>query len=168
MRRKVKEALKHTTQAVFCRELSELLPSSKVAPRQLAAFLKFKGPQGGAHSIVFYAGYVYFEKIRLQQGKKKTVKREKVEEVWASKGGFSRQGAHAMRLWTHKSESWRQDQYGEIHISGRACMWQDVRGEAEAAGWPSGLRDRFPSCNIVESECRIPRVCVDESSARPH
>ena len=82
--RKINDHLKlpGTTQAGFSRELSELIPYDKVQPRQLKKFLAFKGPRAGAHSPAFYAAYVYFEKLRLHQGKKKSVKREKLEEAW--------------------------------------------------------------------------------------
>ena len=64
------QVLPNTTQAEFARKLSALLPKSSVSTRQLAAFLKFKGPQDGAHNAAFYAGYVYFEKLRVKEDKK--------------------------------------------------------------------------------------------------
>ena len=39
------------------------------------------GATGGAESKVFYAAYLYFEKGRLAEGKKKSKKREEMEEV---------------------------------------------------------------------------------------
>jgi hypothetical protein len=72
IRKKINDHLKSpgVTQAGFSRELSEMLPQSKVSPRQLASFLKMKGPRAGGHNIAFYAVYVYFEKLRLKEGKK--------------------------------------------------------------------------------------------------
>ena len=83
VRKKINDHLKlpGITQAGFSRELSELMPSNKVQPKHFKKFLAFKGPRGGGHSPVFYAGYVYFEKLRISQGKKKSAKREKLEEV---------------------------------------------------------------------------------------
>ena len=43
------------------------------------------GVQAGAHDVAFYAAYVYFEKIRQKEGKKKTKKRERMEEIWDKK-----------------------------------------------------------------------------------
>ncbi|KAK3073216.1 hypothetical protein LTR53_005415 [Teratosphaeriaceae sp. CCFEE 6253] len=132
VRRKLRQALSNTTQADLARRLDALLPTSSVSSRQIAPFMKFKGPQAGAHSPVFYAAYVYFEKRRLAEKKKKSAKREKTEQIWSGRrdeeplhwnskgsplGGFPREGAHNARLTCHVSERWRQDQYGEVHIT---------------------------------------------------
>ncbi|RPD63066.1 hypothetical protein L227DRAFT_608975 [Lentinus tigrinus ALCF2SS1-6] len=42
-------------------------------------FMKASGPTGGAGNGTYYAAYVYFEKVRIAQGKKKTPKRERNE-----------------------------------------------------------------------------------------
>lgn len=130
VRKKLNESLKYTTQVKLSRELNELLPTSSVSSRQLGSFLKFKGPQAGAHSIAFYAGYVYFEKIRVKEDKKKTAKREKMEEKWSKVedrgwqtsgsrlGGFPRIGSHNAHLTCLQGERSRLDQYGEPQISG--------------------------------------------------
>ncbi|KAK5702678.1 hypothetical protein LTR97_003624 [Elasticomyces elasticus] len=100
IRKKMNEALANTTQVAFARTLSEAVPKSSVSTRQLAAFLKFKGPQNGAHSKTttrpllprtltllckgpaFYAGYVHFEKLRIAEGKKESAKRQKMRQLW--------------------------------------------------------------------------------------
>lgn len=110
------------TQASFSRELTELMPHQKVQPRHIAQFLKFKGPRGGGHSPAFYTGYVYFEKLRIQQGKKKSAKREKLEEAWKGEGGFRREGSHNVRLFCQTGESWRFDYLGQIQIKGEPSM----------------------------------------------
>ncbi|KAK1633796.1 hypothetical protein BDP81DRAFT_396540 [Colletotrichum phormii] len=47
------------------------------------AFLRaIKGPASGNTSSVFYAAYVFFEKLRVRDGKPKTKKREEMEEEW--------------------------------------------------------------------------------------
>ena len=71
----------------------------------MAKFLAFKGPRAGAHSPAFYAAYVYFEKLRLQQDKKKSVEREKLEQAWAKDGGFPREDSHNMRLTLPKRDN---------------------------------------------------------------
>ncbi|KAI0735296.1 hypothetical protein C8Q76DRAFT_711753 [Earliella scabrosa] len=38
-------------------------------------FMKASGPTGGATNGTYYAAYVYFEKVRIAEGKKKTAKR---------------------------------------------------------------------------------------------
>ncbi|KAF2766131.1 hypothetical protein EJ03DRAFT_278706, partial [Teratosphaeria nubilosa] len=89
IRKKITEHLKHpsVTKAGLSREFSELLPKSNVTPKNLDALLKMKGLQAGGHNDAFYAGYVFFEKIRVREGRKKSAKRLKMEEVWARKGG---------------------------------------------------------------------------------
>ena len=126
VRRKLKEQLKHTTQVHLSHELTEMLPKSEVLPRRMGAFLKYSGPQAGAHNIVFYAAYVYFEKIRIKEGKKKTAKREEIEKHWSKPrdnawqssgsklGGFPRIGDHNARLSLPEGDEWMQDQYGEV------------------------------------------------------
>ncbi|EJF66589.1 hypothetical protein BD309DRAFT_946883 [Dichomitus squalens] len=43
-------------------------------------FMKATGPTGGAGNGTYYAAYVYFEKRRIAEGKKKTAKRIRTEE----------------------------------------------------------------------------------------
>ncbi|KAK4895484.1 hypothetical protein LTR27_006548 [Elasticomyces elasticus] len=135
IRKKMNEALANTTQVAFARTLSEAVPRSSVSTRQLSAFLKFKGPQNGAHSPAFYAGYVHFEKLRLAEGKKETAKRQKMRQIWGGPrdekfqswhskgsplGGFPRVGGHNARLFCPTGERWRLDQYGSVIIKGQA------------------------------------------------
>ncbi|GJE94520.1 hypothetical protein PsYK624_106900 [Phanerochaete sordida] len=43
-------------------------------------FMKATGPTGGASNGTYYAAYVYFEKVRIAEGKKKTPKRIRNED----------------------------------------------------------------------------------------
>lgn len=43
-------------------------------------FMSLKGPNGGAENGTYYAAYVYFEKVRIFEGKKKTPTRIAAEE----------------------------------------------------------------------------------------
>ncbi|CDO72356.1 hypothetical protein BN946_scf184977.g53 [Trametes cinnabarina] len=43
-------------------------------------FMKATGPTGGAENGTYYAAYVYFEKVRIFEGKKKTAKRIRIEQ----------------------------------------------------------------------------------------
>ncbi|OBZ79413.1 hypothetical protein A0H81_00656 [Grifola frondosa] len=47
-------------------------------------FMKATGPTGGASNGVYYAAYVYFEKVRIAEGKKKTAKRLRNEDEYPS------------------------------------------------------------------------------------
>jgi len=62
---------------------SAFRPASVV---NLTTFLKGKGPVKGCESPIFYAAYVYFEKIRIKEGKPKTKKRVEMENVWKKTG----------------------------------------------------------------------------------
>lgn len=55
---------------------------------QLANFRGKKGPSAGNSTSVFYAAYVFFEKMRIKEGKKKMKEREEMEAIWGPKGGF--------------------------------------------------------------------------------
>ncbi|KAH9946795.1 hypothetical protein B0H21DRAFT_693068, partial [Amylocystis lapponica] len=47
-------------------------------------FMKASGPTGGAGNGTYYCAYVYFEKVRIAQGKKKTAKRTKNETQYSN------------------------------------------------------------------------------------
>ncbi|OJT11055.1 hypothetical protein TRAPUB_12426 [Trametes pubescens] len=47
-------------------------------------FMKASGPTGGASNGTYYAAYVYFEKVRIAEGKKKTPKRIRNEQEYLS------------------------------------------------------------------------------------
>ena len=111
------------TQASLSREFSELMPHTKVQPRHIAKFLDFKGPRAGAHSPAFYGGYVYFEKLRICQDKKKTKKREELEDAWKRQGGFPREGSHNMHMLLPKGKSWRLDKLGCIEVHGQGSAF---------------------------------------------
>lgn len=52
----------------------------------MQSFRGKKGPDAGNTSSVFYSAYVFFEKIRIKQGKPKSQKRKEMEEVWGPDG----------------------------------------------------------------------------------
>lgn len=113
-------AKQESPKAAFARELSKVVVelSSKVSTRNLDQLLKTEGTRAGAHHPAFYAGYVFFEKMRVRCGEKKSAKKEKMEEMWKGKGEFPRDGSHNMRLFLVKGEKWKLDQYGQIQIGG--------------------------------------------------
>ncbi|KAK4503215.1 hypothetical protein PRZ48_006643 [Zasmidium cellare] len=120
IRRQIRAYLDKTNmaKAAFARELSNYVSvsSDKVTVRHLDSLLKMKGPRGGAHNPAFYAAYVFFEKIRLRDGKKKGVKREKMEEVWSKKGGMPRKGSHNLFLTMLSTERSCINEYGCVQI----------------------------------------------------
>ncbi|XXG99601.1 hypothetical protein Hte_005942 [Hypoxylon texense] len=99
VRRKIRAHLRTpgVTQAQFCRDLYAQLHAPKIKSiqsKQLTDFLAQKGPRAGAKSTVFYAAYVYFEKLRIAQGKRKSKHREEMEDRWWDRGGFDRTTDH--------------------------------------------------------------------------
>ena len=95
--------------------------TNEASAHQLKTFLTGKrGPTRGAESKVFYGAYVFFEKLRVKQDKKKSKKREEMEDVWGSKGmrlqDTSRHGILAL-----PGEKPTEDQFGRLHFmrSGR-------------------------------------------------
>ena len=93
------------TQAAFLRRLREVVKTfgngRKIQANMLNRFLAKKGPNSGKVSSIFYAGYVFFEKMRIRDGKPKTAFREEMEDIWDGvlnwrhqKPGFDRKTRH--------------------------------------------------------------------------
>ena len=104
------------TQAGFLRELGKMYPEpKKISAAQLKTFQGKKGPLEGNSSNVFYAAYVFFEKIRVKQGKKKSKVREETEARWSGRGGITTEKQGGMWI-CHKTEAAVQDKYGDVEI----------------------------------------------------
>ena len=105
-----------TTNAGFVRQIAETFPSPPdMTGRHLTAFLGKKGPSNGADSPIYYAAYVYFEKLRIKNKRPKGKKRQEMEDIWARKGGVEKR-KQPQRLWMRADERWTVDQYGQDHI----------------------------------------------------
>ncbi|MCJ1384712.1 hypothetical protein MMC17_007830 [Xylographa soralifera] len=106
------------TQAAFCRAISAQFPATEgkmLSAAQLQAFQRKKGPLDGNSSGVFYGAYVFFEKLRIKQGKKKSKARLEMEEVWKGDGGVSRELQRGGYL-CMRGEEVVQDQYGKVSV----------------------------------------------------
>ncbi|KAI1865723.1 hypothetical protein JX265_008046 [Neoarthrinium moseri] len=119
VRRKITGHVKDSTQAAFARELSQMMPHTRINATHVGRFQKMKGPRAGGHNPVFYAAYVYFEKLRIKQGKKKSAKREQMEEHWEEKGGFPREGSHNIYILTKPGQHWTFDAMGKPKMVGQ-------------------------------------------------
>lgn len=91
IREKVKTHLSSSemTRAAFMRLMcSAAFPVSQkgIQDRQLANFQSQTGAKRGCESNVYYAAYVYFEKLRLKRKEPKSQKREEMEEIWGKEG----------------------------------------------------------------------------------
>ncbi|KAM5538158.1 hypothetical protein V8D89_008045 [Ganoderma adspersum] len=67
----------------------------KINNNSYQRFMKATGPTGGAGNGTYYAAYVYFEKRRIAEGKKKSAKRIRAEEEQG--GGLPREDRS--RVW---------------------------------------------------------------------
>lgn len=100
------------TQAQFCRDLhAQLHTGVGVQSKQLSDFRGKKDGDAGAASSVFYAAYVFFEKMRIADGKPKTKKREEMERVWPD--GFERRGS-SRGVWIGPGGRVYTDEYGRV------------------------------------------------------
>jgi hypothetical protein len=91
IRRKINAHLKKpgVTAASFLRHVAAQYHTAPKKPQstQLSAFRSKKGPYAGNTSAIFYGAYVYFEKLRIKEGKPKSKKRQEMEELHAVHGG---------------------------------------------------------------------------------
>ncbi|KAH6650361.1 hypothetical protein F5144DRAFT_42351 [Chaetomium tenue] len=76
-----------TSQAQFCRDIHAQLhgpnhPAKPFTGAQLTKFRNSKGPIRGVKLPIFYACYVFFEKLRIKEGKPKTKHRLEMEDLW--------------------------------------------------------------------------------------
>ncbi|KAK0719310.1 hypothetical protein B0H67DRAFT_509588 [Lasiosphaeris hirsuta] len=73
------------TQAAFLRAIVTAAygenSTKKIQSTSLSGFMKQKGPLAGNTSAVYYAAYVFFEKVRIKQKKPKSNDREIMEEI---------------------------------------------------------------------------------------
>ncbi len=92
IRTKIKRYMRetpHPTGAGFVGTANRALPEDsdrKAGSQTLTKFLNAKGPRKGAEGNVFHTAYVFFEKLRIKQGKPKSKKREEMEKAWGRQG----------------------------------------------------------------------------------
>lgn len=117
IRRTITSHLKSTktSQAAFARTLTSLLPSTKVPTRGLYRFMEASGTQAAGHNPAFYAAWVFFEKKRISEGKKKSDKRVEMEKIWGKKG-FRRINGNDMKLTQPQGMNWSMDNFGRVEI----------------------------------------------------
>ncbi|KAI5273781.1 hypothetical protein E4T47_03028 [Aureobasidium subglaciale] len=107
------------TQAQFSRDLHSQLHSENapkgISASQLQSFRGKKGPGAGNTSWVFYAAYVFLEKMRIKQGKAKSQKRMEMEEVWGEKGFDVEHNTNSRGIFCMKGDVVSLDKYGKYH-----------------------------------------------------
>ncbi|QDS68707.1 hypothetical protein FKW77_003800 [Venturia effusa] len=103
------------TKTSLARRLSTLPHVGTVNARNLSAFMSKSGYDAGNTSEAFYAGYVFFEKLRIKQGKPKSKDRLEMERVWGERGGFDvERVAHNKGIIMREGERFtKPNKYGE-------------------------------------------------------
>lgn len=119
IRRKITAHLKTPgmTQAQFCRDLHAQLkmPGCKsIQSKMLNDFRGKKGAVAGCTSSVYYAAYVYFEKLRIAEGKPKSKHRLEMEKIYPQGAERERDGRHG--YWARADETIVQDEYGRVSV----------------------------------------------------
>ncbi|BCR94880.1 uncharacterized protein AKAW2_11927S [Aspergillus luchuensis] len=120
VRRKIRAHLRTTgvTQAGFMREAAKAAypaGTKRLNANSFGEFLKKKGPTAGSSGAVFYASYVYFEKLRIKNGKPKDAFRLEMEKLWPN--GFELENAANGRMWCGPNQRPWVDIYGKVHFS---------------------------------------------------
>ncbi|KAK1222053.1 hypothetical protein PQX77_015152 [Marasmius sp. AFHP31] len=127
IRRKINAHLRSSiTKTQFLRDIVRAAypdshTSTNIQSKQLSDFLTKKGATAGSTSKVFYAGYVYFEKKRLSEGKAKSKHRAQMEAEWSGRGGLPRERERG--YWCAPGMVPVQDKFGKINVvnNGRAA-----------------------------------------------
>lgn len=124
VRKKIRAFLRQdgVTQAAFLREVAKTFGNGrKIQANMLNKFLGKKGPNSGNASSVFYAGYVFFEKMRIRDGKPKTAFREEMEDIWDGvldwrhrRPGFDRKTRHNAKYICGPGHVLVVDKYGRV------------------------------------------------------
>jgi hypothetical protein len=120
IRKKINAYLRQpgVTQAGFLREIAKTYPDGrKIQSKVLNDFLSKKGASAGNRSAVFYSAYVFFEKMRIKDGKPKSKHREEMERVHPR--GFNTDRRNTGWVTCMEGEMPYEDQYGELHFAGR-------------------------------------------------
>ncbi|KAI1771747.1 hypothetical protein F4818DRAFT_202785 [Hypoxylon cercidicola] len=116
IRKKIRAFLRKpdVSQQAFCRAISECCADEhKVQSRQLNSFLGKKGPMEGNTSTAFYGSYVFFEKLRMKEGKPKSQMRQEMENIHRNGVNTTDQE----RFWLCKGNDRPvRDKYGRMHI----------------------------------------------------
>lgn len=122
VRRKLRAFLKKPDiqQASFLREIAKTWENCAGGPRRLQAaqlnrFLAMAGPVAGNTSGVYYAAYVFFEKLRLRDGKPKSADRLEMERQ--HRGGVNTTEVRN-HCWLLAGETAQHDKYGNLVITG--------------------------------------------------
>ncbi|PWY96278.1 hypothetical protein BO94DRAFT_529673 [Aspergillus sclerotioniger CBS 115572] len=119
VRKKMKAHLRKpgVTQAGFLRDMAKAAfpqTAKRLSSKSMADFLSYKGPTTGSSGVIFYAAYVFFEKLRVRDGKPKNEFRLEMEKIWPN--GFERDNPANGKLWCGPHERPWIDKYGRLQF----------------------------------------------------
>ncbi|PLB46072.1 hypothetical protein P170DRAFT_458240 [Aspergillus steynii IBT 23096] len=106
------------TQAQFLRDAAAAAfpgQEKKLSSKTLGDFRQKHGANAGATSAIFYAGYVFFEKLRVRDGKAKSKFREEMEKVWGGEGMSRDFGSNAKFLCLGDERPF-VDRFGQVDV----------------------------------------------------
>ncbi len=106
------------TQAAFLRAIAATYSDGRrLQGAQLNRFLAMKGPNSGNTSGIFYASYVFFEKMRIRDGRPKSPDRLEMERQHPA--GFNVSDIkNPNQLWGLKGEKFvGYDKYGKLQVA---------------------------------------------------
>jgi hypothetical protein len=87
----------------------------KLQSKQLNDFRGKKGADAGNTSAIFYSAYVFFEKLRIKEGKPKSKHRIEMEKIWGSQGGFDiKHASHNKGYVCRVGSVLYTDEYGRV------------------------------------------------------
>ncbi|TGO51549.1 hypothetical protein BCON_0159g00270 [Botryotinia convoluta] len=92
IRKKIKAFFRNASsnESAFCREIAKTFPDGRgVLTKTLNNFMKQKDPHGN-QSPAYYASYVFFEKVRIRNGKPKSQDRKKSEKCLGPESEYSK------------------------------------------------------------------------------
>jgi hypothetical protein len=120
VRRKINAHLRKdgVTAALFLRDLQAQVhgarkPANGFQSSQLARFRGQKGPVAGNTSAIYYAGYIFFEKERLDLKKDKSKHRLNMEKSWGDKGVDTKSNMSSGYL-VGPGERVHMDEFGQV------------------------------------------------------
>ncbi|KAL3456999.1 hypothetical protein BJX64DRAFT_293509 [Aspergillus heterothallicus] len=79
----------------------------------LTSFMSKKGAKDGNQTMIFYAAYAFFEKLRIRNRKRNTQFREEMEDVWGVDGFDRVTGSNATYIVKVGTELYT-DEYGRV------------------------------------------------------
>lgn len=122
VRKKIGAYLKelNVTQAGFLRDIAKTYQDRrKLQSKLLNDFLGKRGATAGNTSAIFYSSYVFFEKLRIKNGKAKSKHRQEMETIYLGAGGLDTKHRRD-HCYVTAGEIPTMDKYGQLHITRRS------------------------------------------------